>query len=242
MSEWHSKQTVCVETGMTFKSRKYAALEFDLEPYQVMYSVKTGFPVGSSDLHFRDAADTEYIAYPRLRTKVVCVETGEVFRTQTEAGEHFGIDPHRVHESVNTGVAVNRGKLHFRYEDDDTYEPRPSAFNARPIVCVETGQAYNTLQEAALDADVATLTITRSATQGTPLKSNGLHYRYAGDLEYEALPAIDTPKGKACRCVETGEKFKSRVDAARYFMTRPSCIRQSIKTGRTCAGYHFENI
>ena len=49
-------------------------------------------------------------------------------------------------------------------------------------------------------------------------------------------------KAKKVKCIETGEIFESRTDAAKKVNRSPGSISDAIKTGYKCAGFHWSDI
>lgn len=80
------------------------------------------------------------------RVPIVCVETGERFESISEAARARGFAYQNLQQSLGAGTAC-RG-LHYVREHDQK-EVGPGRARAIPVLCVETGEVYESISAAA---------------------------------------------------------------------------------------------
>lgn len=122
--------------------------------------------------------------------KVMCLETGEVFKNERLACDRFNITPGNLSNVIGSSrTRRTAGGYHFiRYERDLTEQERtkliieigtPSPLgssnpNSRKTRCVETGIVYNTRSEAAKSVEGNPDNIKQAINKGKPYK--GYHW------------------------------------------------------------------
>lgn len=108
--------------------------------------------------------------------------------------DFLGIAAGAVRTSASTGV--ERNGLHFYFGDEP--KPAPEFFRerhskTRPIVCLETGEAFEGNPAAARPLHVSPAAISQAVRDGTPI--DGLHF-YHGDEPKPAPEFFKPAKGK----------------------------------------------
>lgn len=99
----------CIELDKVFDSVKECSQYFKVNPPVICSHCKSGKPIESiGNYHFEYAGKN-----PRKRG-VICIETQEVFKTQKECAEHFGISDSMVHEVVKGKIESTHGYT-FKY-------------------------------------------------------------------------------------------------------------------------------
>lgn len=120
---------------------------------------------------------------------VRCVETGEVFRSITEAAEATGCSVSGIKEVVHGGKPhYTAGGYHWEYLDKKPkpYTPKPKAMPSHTIKiveCIETGQRYLGTHQAA-KAVGGEQTSIAAACRGKQHTSAGFHWRYVGEAPW----------------------------------------------------------
>jgi hypothetical protein len=109
---------------------------------------------------------------------VVCLETGAEFPSIKIAAQWVGAaGASGVSESLRTGKSAKG--FHFYYKGQPPPEPKVvRRYNAKPVVCVETGRRYGSIGEAAGDAGTSHANVHNALKYGHA--AAGFHFRFAG--------------------------------------------------------------
>ena len=103
---------------------------------------------------------------------------------------------------------------------------------SRPVWCVETGQFFDSCEEAGRIYNLTGSRISRAA-RGERKSCGGYHWQY-----FDSEPQkIIYKKNVLCR--ETGDVYPSLTAAATSFGVTPQAIRYAIKNGTRSAGHTF---
>lgn len=123
--------------------------------------------------------------------------------------------------------------------------------NALSVICVDTGDTYKTVSEAARSVGVA-VTCISDCCKGRLETSAGCRWRYASETEEDWQRRRDAfvshkkiTRGKKVRCVETGQVFQSAQAAAKYINNAEGGTQQSILKccrgeRKSARGYHWK--
>ena len=174
---------------------------------------------------------------------VVCVETGMVFETAKEAAAWAGVQKEAIFRACN-GISRTAGGYHWFYQEAphlaDHEVKVGERKNKRPVRCIETGQIFSSITEAARWAGVHH-TLLIKVCQKIKHTAGGYHWEYV-----ETLPSDFERNGRVKRavlCVETGVVFESAYEAAKWAGCHPHLITRVCKMERkTCRGYHWEYV
>lgn len=98
-------------------------------------------------------------------------DDGAVFPSLASAGAEMGVTGKSIWQAINTGFTCKGHRWH--YLGEEWAEPRKSASTV--VTCVETGQTWSSLKEAAQELGVARSCLGKHSKNGKPLY--GLHYR-----------------------------------------------------------------
>lgn len=111
----------------------------------------------------------------------------------------------------------------------------------RAVVCIETGQIFESLAAAAKWLNISSKLISK-AVNGIMAGAGGYHWCYADtyvtndELELKPLRAFKRP----VRCVETGQIFPSIKSAAKWANLSSDTIRTALnQPTRTAGNYHW---
>lgn len=174
---------------------------------------------------------------------VVCVETQEVFASMIDAAQKLGIKPQNLTAALH-GRQKTAGGYTWKYADevlnlsDDVHL---SEVNRKLIVCVETGEIFQSITKAA-DAKGTTMKGISNVLHGKAITSGGFHWKYRDDRLNEKVrdEADRHETRKPVICVETGEIFQSIIDAANSFGIHASGIGDVLNGIKvTTGGYHW---
>ena len=175
---------------------------------------------------------------------VVCVETGIVYSSITEAAKELGVSRPAV-AYVCHGKTKSIKGLTFQFVDTDRAQNISDRLNENrglvnnvAVVCIETGIVYESMHAAAESiglqpANISSVCMGRSRTAG------GYHWRRVTDEEIDNRDR----RFRAVRCIETGIVYESAVAAAASLELNLSSL-YSVCNGKTqnVNGLHFEYV
>ena len=175
---------------------------------------------------------------------VVCVETGIVYSSITEAAKELGVSRPAV-AYVCHGKTKSIKGLTFQFVDTDRAQNISDRLNENrglvnnvAVVCIETGIVYESMHAAAESiglqpANISSVCMGRSRTAG------GYHWRRVTDEEIDNRDR----RFRAVRCIETGIVYESVAAAAASLELNLSSM-YSVCNGkaRTVNGLHFEYV
>ena len=123
--------------------------------------------------------------------KVVCLNTGEIYKSASFAARVLGLDKNVVIQVCqrNKKRVTAGGDLIFRYLGDHhggveeaREEIRRRRILSNEVVCLDNGKIFSSLLEAAATNGIAKSTLQRHCADGRPLRC-GLRFVYAEDVE-----------------------------------------------------------
>lgn len=183
------------------------------------------------------------------KVPVVCLETGQSFKSLKEAADSIGRTYQCVSQAAKTGCATNG--LHFYYADKT--KPDESFFvaaygkgkrgrgNKRPVICLETSERFKSVNDVVRSLHCDGRRIWKALNKGYSI--HGLHYYYADkprpdDLFFQHKRG-GHKKIRRIVCLETDEKFDSIDDVGAFVGCNPVYIASSIREGFPVKGFHF---
>ena len=175
---------------------------------------------------------------------VICLETQEVFESMVEASEKLGIKPQNISAALH-GRQKTAGGYTWKYADESlniTENVQLQSVNRKRILCVETGEIFHSIVEAA-NKNGTTFKGISNVLHGRAITAGGFHWKYADEnLNYAIRDENDRhDKRKPVLCVETGEVFQSMADAAKHFGIFASGIYEVLNGIKvTTGGYHWK--
>ena len=193
------RPVICLETGEEFESAAAVAMENGTSQEAIRYAIRTGGRGGGFHWAFADDQDIadkleRYIGGDhahRRGGKVICLETGEEYESVAAAAAASGKAYPTVKQAIRT---VGRaGGYHWTYSDDPELADKLERYFGgvvragrgrpkRPVVCLETGEEY----ESAAAAAIGTRHSTVYQAIRTGGRSGGYHWAYADDQDIAA--------------------------------------------------------
>ena len=241
-----SRPVICVETGVEYENAEIAAQAVGLKSSSGINSVLRGEFITAGGFHWK-CADENAVITSRNR-KVLCVETGEIFSSVQSAAEHFDLTPSVVSKVLH-GKSITAG-LHFKFADE-TREVKIITEAERknhlpiPVVCVETGEEFESVRKAAKKFGILSATIS-SVLSGKAITAGGLHFKFADECLNKNIRSDESRKissSKAILCIETNEIFQSVKAAAEHFGLNHSNICRMLKGGaKKVGGFRFKYV
>lgn len=156
---------------------------------------------------------------------VICIETKKVYKSATFAGKELGIDNSTISKCCR-GDAKEAGGFHWMFAKDYSEEKAAEVLertrneNHRRVMCVDTGEIYNTIREAALDIGVNDTEIS-ACCRGINKSAGQKRWLYLEDVtedKIQELLSIDVSNGKPkpVYCAELDMTFKTAKEAGEY--------------------------
>ncbi|MBQ9487223.1 MAG: hypothetical protein IJU91_05425 [Selenomonadaceae bacterium] len=257
MQTENRKLILCVETGEIFHSIVEAANSKGTT-LKGISNVLRGRAITSGGFHWK-YADDQLNGKVRdesdrcdNRKPVICVETGEIFQSMTEAAKHFGILATGIRDVLN-GVKVTTGGYHWHYADgrpDKTRERKKQKIFTKPVICIETGQVFSSVKDAIAFADVGRSTFFKSLKNPDKL-AGGLHWKYFDqqneniNLDNSDMQILEIKQpqhnAKPVICIETEEIFPSVTSAKIWYALPHSSLYKALKNpDKTAGGLHWK--
>ena len=118
------RPVICIETGKIYESMAQAGHDTDINPGNISLVVR-GINQTAGGYHWEAYEPTEKLKGTSRRsrlTKVICVETGEIFESIAAAGRAYKLNPHNIGNAVR-GTIKKSGGFHWRKYEDSTTEP-----------------------------------------------------------------------------------------------------------------------
>lgn len=176
----------------------------------------------------------------KRKRPVTCLESGATYDSAYRAAKELGFaDSRNIFRSIQRGTCTQG--LHFYYAD----EPKPASEffippnrPPRPVVCLDTGETFESAFQAGRAFGIAAGGVRTSASTG--VERGGLHFYY-GD-EPKPAPEFFRERHSKIRpivCLETGETFMGNSGAARPLHVSPAAISQAVRSGTLAGGFHF---
>lgn len=174
---------------------------------------------------------------------IICYETGAEFPSASAAARWADISYNSIYESVRLGT--NAGGYHWYYKSDG--KPDSATFRtskARRVVCIETGEIFESLTAASAVCGVHSCTLANAIATGKALQKH-LHFQYAEDAAISAKKHRKKKyrKNRAVLNLETGERFASVSAAATATGFSTGSFYSALNNkARTVGGCHWEYV
>lgn len=180
-----AKPVTCLETGETFESAVAAAKALGLKRSKPISDCLNGRTMTAGGRHWVAEGSTltiEQIEAGRKVRRVVCLETGEVFKSPKEAAQAVGLRDSRSICSCLNGRAMSAGGRHWAPEGSDLTIERIEAGRkggGKRVVCIETGVVYESLATAAKAVGLKDGASLSNCLRGRAMTAGGFHWAYA---------------------------------------------------------------
>lgn len=167
---------------------------------------------------------------------VVCVDTGDIFKSITAAAEWAGV----ALPSISAALHHKRhtsGGYRWNFVDNPNETEITPQNRKRRVVCIETGEIFESITAASEWAGKNV----HEALRGRNKTAGGYHWQYT-DPPSEAESA-KKPYRQSVICLETGEIFESVRAAAKFAGISPCTVGDALHKRRlTAGGYHWEYV
>ena len=189
----HSKDVVCLETGILFHGISEAGRKLDISPHSIGNCCRGHFNE-CGGLHFRYKCDYDKLTPDEIQDiirtghnniAVVCLETKEVFDKIIDAmAAHPGANRKNIALCCK-GEQGTAGGLHWVYykdykkmTDDDIHKLlQVDKRRRRRCICLDTGEIFETLSEATKKLNLPAGKISE-VCNGRRNHTGGYHFKY----------------------------------------------------------------
>lgn len=188
----------------------------------------------------------------RKEKNIICVQTKEVFSSISEASRNKNIGISEISKCV-LRKAITAGGYHWAYliDYDDDWTPLEEKKKGGPtkaIICVETGEIYDSITECSILTGVSSQNLSQNCCKGRRT-AKGKHYAYVDeyDSNWTLAPAYTRTRRKQAStlkkpvyCLENKQVYSSATEAGEkleisYRLISKCCNGELIQTH----GYHF---
>ena len=243
-----ARRVVCLETGEAFESEKAAAESVGAFAHSIRACVD-GKVMTVRGLHWAlegsDANISSIESRRRLTSAkpVTCLETGEVFESAVAAAMALGLKSSKPISDCINGTTMTGGGYHWTPEGSDlTIEQIEAGRKTRHVVCLETGEVFRSLKEAAQAVGLKRSHSIAACVDGMQLSAGGYHWAPEGsDLTIERIEAGRQCGGKCVVCLETGVVYESLATAAKAVGLKDGASLSACLRGKamTAGGFHW---
>ena len=267
----HFKAIRCIETGQIFDSIQQAA-DFVGINYNSISAVAHGRNQSSAGFHWEFVDKEKESSRPKCPVKEVsddtrkkhckavrCVETGQIFESVGAAAKFASVRQPNI-SSVLYGKQTTAGGYHWEFVNPESkcddeisknlsrgrtgskHSDETIAKLSKPVRCVETGRIFPSIKCAAESNGTISVNISK-VLLGQRLTAGGFHWEYVNVQPARQNVRKSHREGKAVRCIETQEVFRTISEAAAHFGIVHSSIGH-VLAGRTktAGGYHWEYL
>ena len=177
---------------------------------------------------------------------VICVETGETFKSLSDASRSVGVDTSAVYHCLK-GVTNTAGGKHWRYADGEYHEcTRPEGqrnrkSQSKPVMCKETGIIYPSTGEAERQTGIGRTGIAKCAC-GRMISAGGYKWGYVVNGEPIFHDVEDKNRVKV-KCLETGVVYDSIAECAKAIGDEtPGTLHSCLKHGCKHKGFTYVRV
>lgn len=167
---------------------------------------------------------------------VVCVDTGDIFKSITVAAEWAGVAPTSLSAALHHRTHTSGGYRWNFVNNLNEIEAMPQ-IRKRRVICIETGEIFESITAASEWAgkDIHEVLRGRNKTAG------GYHWQYADAPSEDE--AAKKPHKRSVICLENGKIFESVRAAAKFASISPCTVSDALHGRRSKAGgYHWEYV
>lgn len=205
---------------------------------------RIGKPSGSTGKRFKEVNNGEHIAnfQPcKSRRIIKCNETGQIFLSIRECADVLNISHEAIKDYLDNGRTIPIGG--YTFEEINKKIPY--------VIILETEDTFETVKECAEFIGCNKTSVNKNLS-GKAKQCLGYHIMYfknynKDENKYLGLPRYNeskqrytTKKGHSIICIETGEEFKSIIEASKKFNVCKTDISLCCSGKRkTAGGYHW---
>jgi group I intron endonuclease len=205
---------------------------------KVSKGVREAFKRPGTVKRLRELAETRRGKNNNNAKRVICINTGEIFDTCTEAGEHFSFNGRYIGRVCSGDRTTVNGLQFAYYKEGEKYElksiiPRTKGNHhaSRKIICINNGMIFDSVVSAGEYFNINPKNIHQVVLGKNRCTSNEkdelLQFAYYEEGKKYFLKSIDKSKLKTPKkviCLTTNEVFNSTREAAERMNVQQSKI------------------
>ena len=175
-----SAHVLCIETGVVYPSISKASHQTGIANSNI-FACCNGKQKTAGGFHWLKVDDPHTMAlltnHPDKSMPVVCIETGKVYPTVSEASQQTGVHPTYIYKCLS-GKQKTAGRFHWLKVDD----PRAIALltnhtdMSMSVLCVETGEVFPSTHDAGRQTGVRHTYISK-CLNGKQKTAGGFHWQ-----------------------------------------------------------------
>lgn len=172
---------------------------------------------------------------------VICLETNKEYANVSVAAKELGLKRSVIHMVCSDKeLNITAKRLHFLYKKNYTKEKAEEILNLKngwdakkiEIYCVETGEVFESITEAAKfanrnEANIRAVLYGRIETSGKDENGNRYHWRYVDENKNVNLRSCKKPKKVICE--NTGEVYNSVKEAIEKLKVKEWALRWNLE-------------
>lgn len=172
-NEIKSKKVICVETGKIYPSATYVEENIISGIRDVIY----GRQLTAGGYHWKYENESPNYKKPFETKKVICANNNMIFNSSKEAAEFAGVSHSRLKAVLNNNGKNANGLTFYYYEGEKDYPLKKRQDTRKKVICVETGEIFNSIKEASNGSKSASVNIC-NCCKNKKKSYKGKHYQY----------------------------------------------------------------
>ena len=242
-----SLKIICYETNKEYKNVIEIILDFNFSEKRIpnIYKALKDSGYSVSGYHFVYKSQHTPTWRPRnlkqhRKSIIVCVETGEEFKTLLEASKSKKACASEIGKCCkNIDGKYTSGGYHWCYKENIHLFKIRKSFTGKRVYCFENSKVYPNAEEASKDLQVRSNSI-RNCCKKIYNSAGNFHFCYENDIDKNFI--INKIIARKVYCVEQNKIYKSTIDAALKNNLSSGSIYNVCKRKsgcHTCGGFHW---
>ena len=232
-----NEKVYCFERNEVYNNSREAAIKTGLNRGSILKCCSHRELNAAGGLHFcfYSEKDSYIIKVNEDESPVVCINTGEHYKTIAEASLKTGASASGISSCCRKKNKTAKG-LSWCYESDYNANAVINDPKEKSIICIDTKEKYKSIVAASKKLGIPSTTLNTAIKFHTPTR--GLYFCYEKEFD-NWKPAVNKAK-KPVICIETGVVFESARDAQRKTGITFGNIFNAMKTGGIAGGFHWK--
>jgi group I intron endonuclease len=181
----------------------------------------------------------------RYGRKIACINSGDVYNSISEAEDKLGIKKSNIIYSIRTKGSINGLNFcYFENWDGLVRKPDIKKNNKKPVVCINNGNVYSSINEAAKKMNLDSGCIS-SICKGKTRQTSGFSFCYLEKWNGNIHKNVKSSEKKPVKivCTNNGQIYESIGEASRKLDLRQGSISNVLsKRQAHVKGYVFSKL